>query len=179
MAAASFAVGTKECSRRGSNQRIDANSNRSFWGNIRLLLTMDARSRAARLGDDAEQPRDRAGDARRARERDGAAGAGGGGLSRGAGGKDARARAARLGEDADEPRERAGGARRARKRDGAAGAGGGRLQRSTGSFRRGQSRSLRKHLPRKPRPGAGNSGPAKELVSVICKYQEFRVLRNL
>src|SRR5271166_3287002 len=39
MAAASFAVGTKECSRRGSNQRIDANSNRSFWGNIRLLLT--------------------------------------------------------------------------------------------------------------------------------------------
>ena len=44
------------------------------------------RAGAARLGDDAEQPRHRARDARRARERDGAAGGGGGGLSRGAGG---------------------------------------------------------------------------------------------
>ncbi len=43
------------------------------------------RARAARLGDDAEQSRHRAPDARGARERDGAAGGGCGGLSRGAG----------------------------------------------------------------------------------------------
>ena len=55
---------------------------------------MDARARAARLGDDAEQPRQRAVEARRARERHGAAGGGGRRLSRGAGGEDARARAA-------------------------------------------------------------------------------------
>ena len=67
----------------------------------------DARAGAARLGDDAEQPRHRACEARRAGERDGAAGGGGGGLSRGAGGKDARAGAARLGDDAEQPRQRA------------------------------------------------------------------------
>ena len=55
----------------------------------------DARARAARLGDDAEQSRHRALDARRARERHGAAGGGGRGLPRGAEGTDARARAAR------------------------------------------------------------------------------------
>ena len=43
----------------------------------------------------------------RAGERDGAAGGGGRGLSRGAGGMDARARAARLGDDAEQPRQRA------------------------------------------------------------------------
>ena len=43
----------------------------------------------------------------RARERDGAAGGGGRGLPRGAGGMDPRARAARLGGDAEEPRQRA------------------------------------------------------------------------
>ena len=43
----------------------------------------------------------------RAGERDGAAGGGGRGLSRGAGGKDARARAARLGGDAEQSRHRA------------------------------------------------------------------------
>ena len=43
----------------------------------------------------------------RAGERDGAAGGGGRGLSRGAGGKDARAGAARLGDDAEQPRQRA------------------------------------------------------------------------
>ena len=42
----------------------------------------DARARAARLGDDAEQSRHRASDARGARERDGAAGGGGRRLSR-------------------------------------------------------------------------------------------------
>ena len=55
--------------------------------------------------DDAEQPRQRALDARRARERDGAAGGGGRGLSRGAGGTNPRARAARLGDDAEQPRQ--------------------------------------------------------------------------
>ena len=57
----------------------------------------DPRARAARLGDDAEQPRQRAPSAGRARERHGAAGGGGRRLSRGAGGTDPRARAARLG----------------------------------------------------------------------------------
>ena len=71
------------------------------------LEEMDARAGAARLGDDAEQPRQRARDARRAGERDGAAGGGGRGLSRGAGGKDARSGAARLGDDAEQPRHRA------------------------------------------------------------------------
>ncbi len=66
---------------------------------------MYARARAARLGGDAEQPRQRASDARRARERDGAAGRGRRRLSRGAGGKDARARAARLGDDAEQSRQ--------------------------------------------------------------------------
>ena len=84
----------------------------------------DARSRAARLGDDADEPRHRAVDAWRARERDGAAGGGGRGVSRGAGGKDARSRAAPMGDDADEPRHRASDAWRARERDGAAGGGG-------------------------------------------------------
>ena len=64
----------------------------------------DARSGAAPLGDDAEQPRPRALEARGTRERDGAAGGGGGGLPRRAAGKDARSGAAPLGEDADEPR---------------------------------------------------------------------------
>ena len=45
--------------------------------------------------------------ARRARERDGAAGGGGRGLSRGAGGMDARAGAARMGDDAEQSRQRA------------------------------------------------------------------------
>ena len=66
-----------------------------------------ARARAARLGDDAEQPRHRACDARRARERHGAARRGGRRLPRGAAGTDARARAARLGDDAEQPRQRA------------------------------------------------------------------------
>ena len=85
---------------------------------------IDARARAARLGDDAEQPRHRACDARRARERHGAAGRGGRGLPRRAAGKHARARAARLGDDAEQPRQRAPDARRARERHGAAGRGG-------------------------------------------------------
>ena len=63
-------------------------------------------------------------DARRAGERDGAAGGGGRGLPRRAGGTHARARAARLGDDAEQPRQRAWDARRARERDGAAGGGG-------------------------------------------------------
>ena len=44
-------------------------------------------------------------DPRRARERHGAAGGGGRGLSRGAGGTDPRARAARLGHDAEQSRQ--------------------------------------------------------------------------
>ena len=56
---------------------------------------------------DAEQSRQRAPDARRARERHGAAGGGGRRLSRGAGGMDPRARAARLGGDAEQSRQRA------------------------------------------------------------------------
>ena len=47
----------------------------------------------------------------RAGERDGAAGGGGRGLSRRAGGTDPRARAARLGDDPEQPRQRAPGAR--------------------------------------------------------------------
>ena len=86
----------------------------------------DPRARAARLGDDAEQPRQRAARrsasgraARRGWRRRSAA------YPRGAGGADPRARAARLGDDAEQPRQRALGARRAGERDGAAGGGGG------------------------------------------------------
>ena len=57
----------------------------------------DARTGAARLGDDADESRHRALDARGAGERDGA--------PRGAGGTDARAGSARLGDDADQPRQ--------------------------------------------------------------------------
>ena len=60
-----------------------------------------------RLGGDAEQPRQRASDARRAGERHGAAGGGGRRLSRGAAGTDPRAGAARLGDDPEQPRQRA------------------------------------------------------------------------
>ena len=63
------------------------------------LEEMDARAGSARLGDDAEQSRQCALNARRAGERDGAARGGGRGLSRGAGGEDARAGSARLGDD--------------------------------------------------------------------------------
>ncbi len=66
-----------------------------------------ARRAAGRLGDDAEQPRQRAHDARRAGERHGAAGGGRRRLSRRAGGVDARARAAGLGGDAEQSRRRA------------------------------------------------------------------------
>ena len=59
-------------------------------------------------------------EARGAGERDGAAGGGGRGLSRGARGIDARAGSARLGGDADESRRCAHEARRAGERDGAA-----------------------------------------------------------
>jgi tetratricopeptide (TPR) repeat protein len=72
-----------------------------------LCLDLVPRARAARLGDDAEQSRHRALDARGAGERDGETGRGGRGLSRGAEGKDARARAARLGGDAEQSRQRA------------------------------------------------------------------------
>ena len=65
------------------------------------------RAGAARLGDDPEQPRQRAPDARGAGERHGAAGGGGRRLPRRAGGTHPRARAARLGDDPDEPRRRA------------------------------------------------------------------------
>ncbi len=96
------------------------------------LEETDPRARAARLGDDADEPRHRAPDARGARERHGAAGAGGRRLPRRAGGEDPRARAARLGDDADEPRQRAPDARGAGERHGAAGAGGRRLPRRAG-----------------------------------------------
>jgi hypothetical protein len=56
---------------------------------------------------DAEQPRQRASDARRAGERDGAAGGGGRRLPCSAGGTDTRAGAARMGGDAEQPRRRA------------------------------------------------------------------------
>ena len=83
-------------------------------------------------GRDAEQSRHCALEARRARERDGAAGGGGRGLSRRAGGADPRARAARLGDDAEQPRQRARGTRAARERHGAAGGGGRGLSRGAG-----------------------------------------------
>ena len=67
---------------------------------------VDARARAARLGDDAEQSRQRAGEPRRAGERHGAAGGGGRRLSRGADRADARARAAPMGGDAAESGDR-------------------------------------------------------------------------
>ena len=83
------------------------------------LKEMYARAGSARMGDDAEQSRHCALQARRARERDGEARRGGFGLSRGAEGMDARARPARLGEDADQSRQCALEPRRARERDGA------------------------------------------------------------
>src|SRR6266852_5860184 len=57
---------------------------------------MDPRAGAARLGDDAQQPRQCAPETRGTGERDGPPGGGGGGLPCGAGGTDPRAGAARL-----------------------------------------------------------------------------------
>ena len=68
-------------------------------------------------------------DARRARERHGAAGGGGRGLSRGAEGTDARARAARMGQDPEQSRHCVIEARRARERHGEARGGGRGLSR--------------------------------------------------
>ena len=74
---------------------------------------------AARLGHDPEQSRHCACNARRARERHGAARGGGCRLSRGAEGTDPRARAARLGHDPEQSRhcasERSASARAARR----------------------------------------------------------------
>src|SRR5438045_3269916 len=81
------------------------------------------------MGDGAGQPRCRACDARGARERDGASGGGGGGVSRGTGGKDARAGATRLGDDADELWKCTPEIGRAGERDGASGGGRGGLER--------------------------------------------------
>ena len=90
------------------------------------------RSGAARLGDDAEQPRQRAFDTRGTGERDGASGGGGRGLPRGAGGVDPRSGAARVGGDAEQPRQRASGTRGTGERDGASGGGGRGLPRGAG-----------------------------------------------
>ena len=111
----------------------------------------DPRAGAARLGDDAEQPRHRAFEARRAGERHGAAGGGGRRLSGGAAGTDPRAGAARLGDDAEQPRHRAFDARRAGERDGAAGGGGRRLSRGAAGT--------------DPRAGAAATGPRRRTTS--------------
>ncbi|HET7879636.1 MAG TPA: hypothetical protein VFL55_02050 [Acetobacteraceae bacterium] len=70
----------------------------------------DARPGAAAMGDDADEPGQRAVAAWRAGERHRTAGAGGGDLPRRAGGMDARSSAAAMGDDAVEPRQRAGDA---------------------------------------------------------------------
>ena len=72
------------------------------------------RPRAARLGDDAEQPRQRAPGARGTRERHGAAGGGRRRLPRRARGIHPRARAARMGDDAEQPRPALGRSANAR-----------------------------------------------------------------
>jgi tetratricopeptide (TPR) repeat protein len=93
------------------------------------LKEYTSRAGAARLGDDPEQSRNCVDEARRARERDGAAGGGGCGLSRRADGIYARAGAAAMGDDPDQSRPCVDESRRARERDGAAGGGGCRLSR--------------------------------------------------
>ena len=101
-------LGNALCDARGARERHGA----AGGGGRRLPRRAggaDPRAGAARLGDDAEQPRQRAPDARGARERHGAAGGGGRRLPRRAGGADPRARAARLGDDAEQPRQRARG----------------------------------------------------------------------
>ncbi len=92
----------------------------------------DARAGSARLGADAEQPRRRALEARRAGERDGELGGGGRRLSRGAGGVDSRAGSASMGDGAEQSRQCAHEARRAGERDGEPGGGGRRLSRGAG-----------------------------------------------
>ena len=94
----------------------------------------DARARAARLGHDAEQSRHCVMEARRARERHGAAGGGGRGLSRRAEGMDARARAADWAMTQNNLGNALASARRARERHGAAGGGGRRLSRRAGGM---------------------------------------------
>ena len=105
----------------------------------------DPRAGAARLGADAEQPRQRARDTRGARERHGASGGGGRRLSCRPGGTDPRAGAARLGHDAEQPRRRAQDTRGARERHGAAGGGGRRL--SCRRWRNGPARGCRSTGP--------------------------------
>ena len=79
--------------------------------------------------------------ARGAGERDGAAGGGGRGLSRGAGGKDARARAARLGDDAEQPRHRA--LRRSGERE----SGTARLEEAVAAYRAALEEWTRERVP--------------------------------
>ena len=121
-------LGTALSSARGAGERHGA----AGGGGRRLSRRArgtDPRARAARLGDDAEQPRHCAPSARGAGERHGAAGGGGRRLSRRARGTDPRARAARLGDDAEQPRQCAREPRGAGERHGAAGGGGRRLSR--------------------------------------------------
>ena len=77
----------------------------------------------------------------RARERDGAAGGGGRGLSRGAGGKDARARAARLGDDAEQSRQRAS------ERSGERESGTARLEEAVAAYRAALEERTRERVP--------------------------------
>ena len=79
--------------------------------------------------------------ARRAGERDGAAGGGGRRLSRGAGGMDPRARAARLGDDAEQPRQRAP------ERSGERESGTARLEEAVAAYRAALEERTRERVP--------------------------------
>ncbi len=82
----------------------------------REALQVRTRARAARMGRDPEQPRQRPLASRRAGEWDGAAGVGRSRLSRSLAGIDPRARTAPVGHDPDESRQCAPSARRAGRR---------------------------------------------------------------
>ena len=77
----------------------------------------------------------------RAGERDGAAGGGGRGLSRRAGGMDPRARAARLGHDPEQPRQRA--LRRSGERE----SGTARLEEAVAAYRAALEERTRERVP--------------------------------
>ena len=142
----------------------------------------NARARPARLGDDPEQPRQRAPHARRARGRHRSARRGGRRLSRRPGGQNARARPARLGHDPEQPRQRAQDARRARGRHRSARRGGRRLSRRPGGQNARARPARLGHDPEQPRHRARTLGEREDgtgrLEEAVAAYRAALEVRT-
>ena len=154
--------GSARAARRGWRRRSRPIATRC-WKRTRERVPLDWAMTQNNLGA-------RAPDARGARERHGAAGGGGRGLSRRAGGMDARARAAPMGDDAEQPRQRAPSAGRAGERDGAAGGGGRGLSRRR--WRNGRASACRSTGRRRRTTSATRSRTLGERESGTARLEE-------